>query len=255
MKLLSWNVNGIRAVHNKGFLDWFAGGNADVVCLQETKARPEQLPAELTGIPGYEHHWAWAVRKGYSGVGVYTRIKPLDVSLLGVKDFDDEGRTLVLDFDGFTLYNCYFPNSQAEGARLDYKLAFCEALQEHASRNVNSGRNVVICGDYNVAHMPIDLANPKSNEKNPGYLPEERAWMTSFLDSGFIDTFRKFDDRPGQYSWWSYRMNAREKNIGWRIDYFCVNSGFNEPVRGAGIQSDVYGSDHCPVSIELDIER
>ena len=250
---MSWNVNGIRAVNNKGFLDWFAKEDADVVCVQETKARPEQLPAELTEVSGYEHHWASAVRKGYSGVGVYSRVKPLNVSFLGVSEFDDEGRTLVLDYDGFTLYNCYFPNSQAEGARLDYKLGFCAALQEHARNRIDKGGNVVICGDYNVAHTPIDLANPKSNEKNPGYLPEERAWMDTFLDAGFVDTFRKFDERPGQYSWWSYRMNAREKNVGWRIDYFCVNSGFGDKVKAAGIQSGVFGSDHCPVSLELDL--
>jgi exodeoxyribonuclease-3 len=254
MKLLySWNVNGIRAAAKKGFTEWLQTSQADLVCLQETKAHPDQLDEELTAPPGYNAYWASAQRKGYSGVCIYSKEPPISVDLMNVERFDAEGRVLVAEFPEFTLFNCYFPNSQAEGARLDYKLDFCNTLQAAAADLVASGKHVVICGDYNVAHKAIDLENPKANEKNPGYLPEERAWMDQFIDSGFVDTFREFNTEARQYSWWSYRFSAREKNIGWRIDYHCVNQGFKNRLKDARIHQDIFGSDHCPVSLTLDI--
>jgi exodeoxyribonuclease-3 len=250
--LISWNVNGIRAISKKGFRDWFLGEAPDILCLQETKAHPEQVPEEARTYDGYTAYWAQAKRRGYSGVAVFTRIEPRSVSYLGDPEFDDEGRVLSLEFDEFTLVNAYFPNSQEKGARLGYKLAFCAAILEHCNDVVQAGKNLVLCGDYNIAHKPIDLANPKQNEKNPGYLPEERAWMDEFVDAGYVDTFRAFNKEPGNYTWWTYRFNAREKNIGWRIDYHCVNQTFMPHVKQTRILSSVMGSDHCPIRLEVE---
>ncbi|MBN1647874.1 MAG: exodeoxyribonuclease III [Spirochaetales bacterium] len=247
--LISWNVNGIRAVEKKGFFDWMKQSGADVIALQETKAQPEQLTKSFVEPDGYHACWSSAVKKGYSGVCVYSKSEPRNVSYLGIGEFDDEGRTLILEYKDFTLINCYFPNSQDGGARLDYKLRFCDAVMDKALELEKSGKNVAICGDYNIAHTPIDLAHPKANENNPGYLPEERAWMDKFIAAGFIDTFRIFNKEGGNYSWWSYRMNAREKNVGWRIDYFCVNPAWKHKIKEANILADVMGSDHCPVSL------
>jgi exodeoxyribonuclease-3 len=252
--VLSWNVNGLRAVEKKGFLDWIRSCKAEMVCIQETKIQENQLSEALKSPSDYYSYWACAERKGYSGVGVYTRIPPLAVYPLGEKRFDAEGRTLILEFPTFLLINAYFPNSQEEGARLEYKLEFCEAIRAFALKQIASGKRILISGDYNIAHKPIDLANPKANEKNPGYLPEERAWMDTFLNSGFVDTFRMFNQEPGQYTWWTYRFKAREKNIGWRIDYHCVDTAFSPQVRNAEILKEVMGSDHCPISVTLQIE-
>jgi exodeoxyribonuclease-3 len=249
--LVSWNVNGIRAIQNKGFLDWLQATAPDVVCLQETKARPDQLDIALLSPPGYQTHWASAKKAGYSGVAVFSKIKPLAVETFGIPEFDDEGRLLVLEFAGYTLFNGYFPNSQEAGARLDYKLRYCEALLQRLEARVNAGRHVVVCGDYNIAHRPIDLANPKQNEGNPGYLPEERAWMDRFLAQGYADTFRLFNQEPHHYSWWSPRSQARERNVGWRIDYFCCDRGFIPQLQEAAIHPAIMGSDHCPVSLTL----
>jgi exodeoxyribonuclease-3 len=251
-RIYSWNVNGIRAAEKKGFLDWLASGGGDIVCLQETKAHPEQLSPTLTEPEGYHVYWSSASRKGYSGVAIYSKEEPLSVSRFGIPRFDDEGRVLIAEYPSFTLMTGYFPNSQAEGARLDYKLDFNNAVLEWADAQVAAGKNVVINGDYNVAHKPIDLENPKQNEKNPGYLPEEREWMDRFINSGYVDTFRMFSAEAKQYSWWSYRMQARDRNIGWRIDYHCVNKGFADRVKAAAIHQDVMGSDHCPVSIDIE---
>ena len=257
-RVVSWNVNGIRAVEKKGFVDWVAAESPDILCLQETKAHPDQLSAELMapcdrsgGV--YKSYWAHAQKAGYSGAAIYSRTEPLEVRRLGVREFDDEGRVLIADYPTFSLINAYFPNSQDLGARLPYKLAFCDAILEKCRELVASGRSIVLCGDYNIAHTAIDLARPKANEESPGYLPEERAWMDTFTASGFADTFRRF--HPGmkdQYSWWSYRMKAREKNIGWRIDYHCVDEAFMQRVKSSIIRPDVQGSDHCPVEIVLD---
>ena len=253
INIYSWNVNGIRAAQKKGLMEWFGGIQPDILALQETKAQPEQLDEELISPAGYTALWASAQKKGYSGVSVYSKEEPLKVDALGAEEFDSEGRGLVLTFPKFTLFNCYFPNSQPEGARLDYKLDFCSFLHEAAKERVAAGENVVIVGDYNIAHKPIDLARPDQNEKNPGYLPEERAWMDSFTADGFTDTFRMFTSEGENYTWWSYRAGARPKNIGWRIDYACVNDGFAGAVKSSSIHADVMGSDHCPVSIELDL--
>ncbi len=227
------------------------GEEADIVCLQETKAKPEQLTEELVSPEGYTSYFSSAEKGGYSGVAVYTRETPLSVSQLGVNEYDSEGRALVLEYPEFVLINGYFPNSQSEGARLDYKLGYCNTVLELSNSLVWEGKNVIICGDYNIAHREIDLARPKQNEGNPGYLPEERAWMSSFLDAGYIDTFRMFTSEGGHYTWWSYRTRGRERNVGWRLDYFCVNEAFKDKVQSSEIRSEVMGSDHCPVVLKI----
>jgi len=250
--ILSWNVNGIRAIQKKGFAAWLGRERPDLLCVQETKAAPEQLDAEVLAPLGYRSLWAVAERKGYSGVGTYVREEPLEVEFLGSPEFDAEGRTLIVRYPDLCVVNCYFPNSQEEGARLDYKVAFCEAVLDRCNQLVGAGRDLVLCGDYNIAHQPIDLENPKANERNPGYLPAERAWMDRFIAGGYVDTFRLFCSESGRYTWWSYRFRAREKNIGWRIDYHCVNERLRGRVREATIQADVMGSDHCPVRLVLE---
>ncbi len=252
--LVSWNVNGIRAAEKKGLFEWFERAAPDVLCLQETKAHPDQLPEKYREQAGYEVHFASAARRGYSGVAVYAKYKPLSVRTLGKADFDSEGRVLLLEYPEFLLINAYFPNSQEEGARLSYKLDFCKTILDLCVETVKKGGNIVLCGDYNISHKPIDLARPKDNEGNPGYLPEERAWLDEFQAAGFVDTFRMFNQEGGNYSWWTYRFNAREKNVGWRLDYFWVNQAFSKKVKEASILKDVYGSDHCPVSLVLDVE-
>jgi len=249
--IITWNVNGIRAAEGKGLFTWFNEEKPDILCLQEIKAQPEQLPASCTHIPGYPVYWHSAKRRGYSGVAAYCRQKPLSVEVLNMPEYDDEGRCQILEFPEFTLFNCYFPNSREEGARLSYKLGFCDAVLHTALKLVGLGKSVVICGDYNIAHKPIDLAHPKENEKNPGYLPEERAWMDKFTGAGFVDTFRMFVKEGGHYTWWTYRGGARAKNIGWRIDYHCVNTSFSSRVKNVLILKNVMGSDHCPVKLTL----
>ena len=257
MNIISWNVNGIRAVEKKGFIEWLLNCGADVVCIQETKANPSQLSEELLapksadGSVSYESYFSSAKKAGYSGTAIYTRTKPDAVEILGDERFDDEGRVIIAKYGKLAVISAYFPNSQDAGARLDYKLAFCEAILKKCDSLKTEGFNIVLCGDYNIAHKPIDLANPKSNEKNPGYLPEERAWMDVFTASGYTDTFRHFCKEPAQYTWWSYRFHAREKNIGWRIDYQCVNDDFIGNVCSSKILSNIEGSDHCPVEISL----
>jgi exodeoxyribonuclease-3 len=257
MRIVSWNVNGIRAAEKKGFLDWLKVDSPDIVCLQETKARPEQLSPELIQPLGkndfhYSSYWASAKKAGYSGVAIYSKAEPLNVEFLGSEDFDNEGRVLAAHYDDFVVISAYFPNSQEAGARLPYKLAFCDAILSYCDNLVAKGKNIILSGDYNIAHTPIDLARPKENEGNAGYLPEERAWMDHFLDAGYIDTFRHF--HPGEekhYSWWSYRANSRERNVGWRLDYHCVNKGFISKIKQARIRPEVMGADHCPVEIEF----
>lgn len=257
--IYSWNVNGIRAVCKKGFIEWLSGNDIDVLCVQETKARKEQLPEEILNIPAgkesgnfYHCYFASAKKAGYSGVAIYTRDEPRSVSVMGIPEFDDEGRFLSADFGDYSVISAYFPNSQDGGARLPYKLDFCSAIKEHCRKLRDEGKNYILCGDYNIAHKPIDLKNPEANKKNPGYLPEERAWMDGFLSDENIDTFRFFCKEPEQYTWWSYRFNAREKNIGWRIDYQCVNESFMGAVKESRILQSVTGSDHCPVMISLE---
>jgi len=258
MNVISWNVNGIRAVEKKGFIPWLINSGADVVCIQETKANPVQLSAELVSPEGtdsagskvcYYSYFSSAKKAGYSGTAIYSRVKPDDVTILGVSEFDDEGRVTAAFFGNTVVISAYFPNSQAEGARLPYKLGFCAEILKYCNSLVAAGKNIVLCGDYNIAHKPIDLANPTANEGNPGYLPEEREWMEKFLTSGYSDTFRHFCKESAQYTWWSYRFHAREKNIGWRIDYQCVNESFLSEIKSSEILKDVMGSDHCPIRI------
>jgi len=257
--ILSWNVNGIRACAGKGLFDFLAKDSPDVLCLQETKAQVAQLPKEFLapadGRGGaYRSYFADAKRRGYSGVAIYSRKEPLSVRPLGVDEFDEEGRALLADFGPFVLVSAYFPNSQEAGARLDYKLRFCDAVLAECDRIVASGKHVVVAGDYNIAHEAIDLANPDSNEGNPGYLPEERAWFDKWVGAGYADSFRSFCPEPGKYTWWTYRVKgARERNVGWRLDYHCVDEGFMSAVKASTIRPEVLGSDHCPVGISLEL--
>ncbi len=254
MKIISWNVNGIRAVEKKGFIQWLLETDADVVCIQETKANPAQLSDELLSPPAkggtnYKSYFSSAKKAGYSGTAVYSKVEPDSVENLGDPLYDDEGRVTIAKFGKTAVVSAYFPNSQDAGARLEYKLGFCDAMLKKCDELVKEGFNIVLNGDYNIAHKPIDLANPKSNEKNPGYLPEERAWMDKFTAAGYVDTFRHFCKEPNMYTWWSYRFHAREKNIGWRIDYQCVNPDFISRVKSSRILADVTGSDHCPIEL------
>ncbi|MDR0655960.1 MAG: exodeoxyribonuclease III [Treponema sp.] len=257
MRILSWNVNGIRAVQKRGFASWLREESPDMLCIQETKARPEQLDEELIKPldkkgKTYFSYWASAKKAGYSGVAIYSKEQPFDIKPLSVPEFDDEGRVLQAEFKDFTLISAYFPNSQDKGLRLPYKLDFCAAILKLCNGFVKKGRHFVLCGDYNIAHTPIDIARPKENEGNAGYLPEERAWMDSFTAAGHVDTFRHFHPgEAGHYSWWSYRAGARERNVGWRLDYHCTDRAFLPLVKRSVIRPDVEGSDHCPVELEL----
>ena len=250
MKLISWNVNGLRACINKGFYDYFQASGADIFCLQETKMQPGQ--AEIVS-EGYHQYMNSAVRKGYSGTMVFTRKEPLSVTFgLGIEEHDQEGRVITCEYEGFYLVTCYTPNSKDGLARLDYRMVWEDDFRAYL-KALDAKKPVIICGDMNVAHKEIDLKNPKTNRKNAGFTDEERAKMTELLGAGFVDTFRYFyPDTEGVYSWWSYRFKAREKNAGWRIDYFLVSERLIGRVKDARILTDVFGSDHCPVVLEID---
>jgi len=253
--LISWNVNGIRAIEKKGFSQTIKELGADIIAIQETRAQLEQLSDNLINMDGYYSFWNSGEKKGYSGVAVYSRNKPLNVTYgFGVEEFDREGRVITLEFNNFFLINVYFPNSGEELKRLDFKLRFNRLLHAYGKQLADK-KSVIICGDYNVAHKPIDLKNPKANETNAGYTIEERQWMDSFLNGGFVDTFRMFNKEPENYTWWSYRFNARAKNIGWRIDYFCVDMASKSRVQNSEILGDIMGSDHCPVKMDFLMER
>lgn len=247
--LVSWNVNGIRAALKNGLLEVFDQLNADLYALQEIKVQPSQLPEELRQVDGYDIYWNPAIKKGYAGTAVFTRHAPQNVSYgLNIPELDEEGRVLTLEFADFFLVNIYSPNAQPELKRLEFKERFNKALLAYLEQ-LRARKSVVACGDLNVAHKEIDLANPKANIHNPGFSAAERAWMDQVTAAGYIDTFRSFDTSPGRYTWWSYRFNARAKNIGWRIDYFLVDQGSAQRVRGAAIHEEITGSDHCPVSL------
>ncbi len=252
MKLYSWNVNGFRAVLNKGFWDWFRRADADVVGLQEVKATPDQLAEQDRRISGYLDYWNPSRgRKGYSGVACFSKKEPLAVAEeLPDERFHGEGRVLRLEFPEFHFFNIYFPNGQMSQERLDYKLGFYDAFLDHA-QELRRSKPIVVCGDFNTAHREIDLKNPKANAETSGFLPIERAWIDSFIAAGYVDTFRMFNDQPDQYSWWTYRFGARSRNAGWRIDYFFVSEELKPSVRRAWIEPEVLGSDHCPVGLEL----
>lgn len=252
MKLISWNVNGLRAVVGKGFVDIFNGLDADIFCVQETKLQAGQIDLEL---PGYEQYWNYAEKKGYSGTAVFTRVKPLNVTYgLGIEEHDTEGRVITVEYETFYLVNVYTPNSKDGLARLPYRMEWEDVFRMYL-KMLEESKPVVVCGDLNVAHEEIDLKNPKTNRKNAGFSDEERGKMTELLDAGFIDTFRYFyPDKAGEYSWWSYRFNARKNNAGWRIDYFIVSEALKERLKGASIHQEIFGSDHCPVELELEAE-
>lgn len=252
MKLISWNVNGIRAVWKKGFLDWFEQQDADVVAIQETKAWQDQLTEEQLHPKKYHSHWFSAQKKGYSSVALYFKKDPLNITNgLGIEEFDAEGRVVNIEYPEFTLVNAYFPNSQDKGKRIDYKVRFCQAMHKHLDQLKAKGKHVILCGDYNIAHKPIDLARPKANEDNAGYLPEERAWMDTYTGAGYLDIFREFNHNPDQYTWWSYRAQARARNVGWRIDYFSCNPELKDRLKSMQHQDQVLGSDHCPIELNL----
>lgn len=250
MKFISWNVNGLRACVQKGFLDFFNSIDADFFCIQESKLQAGQIDLDL---PGYHQYWNYAEKKGYSGTAIFAKNEPLSVSYgIGIEEHDKEGRVITLEYDNFYLVTCYTPNSQNELKRLPYRMQWEDDFREYL-KTLDTKKPVVLCGDLNVAHNEIDLKNPKTNRKNAGFSDEERAKMTELLGSGFTDTFRYFyPDAEGIYSWWSYRFKAREKNAGWRIDYFITSKRINDKLKKAAIHTDVLGSDHCP--IEVDIE-
>ena len=252
ISICSWNVNGIRAAYAKGFLEWFRGNQPDILCVQETKAGEEQLPPALREVEGYRAYFSSPDRKGYSGVGLYTRLEPARVwSGFGVPRFDREGRTLISDYGRFALLNVYFPNGKASRERLAYKMDFCRAFLAYAEALREGGKGIIVCGDFNTAHTEMDLARPRENSKVSGFLPEERAWLDEFVDHGYVDTFRMFNREPGHYTWWDLKTRARERNIGWRIDYFFVSEDLRDSVRSSFILAEVMGSDHCPIRMEL----
>ena len=252
MRLVSWNVNGVRAAARKGLLDWLEHERPDILCIQETKAHTDQLSSEILADHGYKTYWHSGERRGYSGVATFCRQEPLYVQEgLGIEKYDREGRVLVTEHDGFLLYNIYFPNGQKDSDRLQYKLDFYDDLLPIINEQSESGNNVIVTGDWNTAHHPIDLARPKENINTSGFMPIEREKLDIYVDDGWVDTFRLFHPEPDRYSWWSYRMGARDRNIGWRIDYFFVNESFTEFCLDADIHDDVIGSDHCPISLNL----
>ena len=249
MKLVSWNVNGLRACLGKGFLDFFSAADADAVCLQETKMHQEQADLEL---PGYQQFWNSAEKKGYSGTAVFTRVPPRNVTYgIGMAEHDSEGRVITVEYEPFYLVNCYTPNAQRELARLEYRMKWEDDFRAYLM-SLDAKKPVVLCGDLNVAHQEIDLKNPKTNRRNAGFSDEERAKMTELLAGGFVDTFRAlYPDVTGAYTWWSYLRRARDTNAGWRIDYFIVSERLRGAVHDSRIRADVMGSDHCPVELDL----
>ena len=251
-KMISWNVNGLRAIVGKGFLDIFNELDADIFCLQETKLQAGQIDLDL---PGYHQYWNYAEKKGYSGTAIFTKEEPLSVAYgIGIEEHDKEGRVITLEFPDYYVITVYTPNSQTELARLDYRMTWEDAFREYL-KALENNKPVIVCGDLNVAHKEIDLKNPKTNRKNAGFTDEERNKFTELLSSGFIDTFRFFyPDQEGIYSWWSYRFKAREKNAGWRIDYFLTSPSLKENLQDAKIHTEILGSDHCPVELTLDLE-
>ena len=252
IRALSWNVNGIRAAEKKGFLSWLAETDPDILCLQETKANVDQLSAALKQVEGYHIYFSSAERKGYSGVALYSKTEPTNVTYgLGIEKFDVEGRVIRADYQGFVLFTVYFPNGQSSAERLQYKMDFYDAFLELVDKVREGGRNVVVCGDVNTAHKEIDLARPKANENTSGFLPQERAWMDKYFSHGHVDTLRLFNQEPENYTYWDMISRARERNVGWRIDYFFVNQEFAKYLTGAHIFPDVMGSDHCPIGIDI----
>jgi exodeoxyribonuclease-3 len=252
MKIVSYNVNGIRAAINKGFIDWLKAANPDVICLQETKANKEQLDLNLFENAGYPYHyWFSAQKKGYSGVAIFCKTKPNHVEYgTGIESMDFEGRNLRVDFDDFSVMSLYLPSGTNDD-RLDFKLNYMAEFQEYVNKLKKEIPNLIICGDYNICHTEIDIHNPKQNQNTSGFLPVEREWLGNFIDSGFIDSFRHLNKEPHNYSWWSYRANARNNNKGWRIDYHMVSKPLKDKIKRAYILPDAKHSDHCPIVVEI----
>ena len=254
LKLLSWNVNGIRAAQKKGFLEWLEKESPDIICVQETKAHIEQLSKELINPNGYKTYWSSGEKKGYSGVATFTKLEPASVETgFGVKKFDSEGRILITNYKDFILFNIYFPNGQRDEERLKYKLGFYDEFLKYVDDLKKKDKKIVICGDVNTAHKEIDLARPKENENSSGFLPVERKWIDKFVEHGYIDTFRHFNKDGGNYTYWDQITRARERNVGWRIDYFFISPNLLSNLKKAFIMPEVMGSDHCPLGIEVEI--
>jgi exodeoxyribonuclease-3 len=253
MKFYSWNVNGIRAAQKKGLLDWFHKEAPDILGVQETKAHPDQLDPELAAPAGYHTYWASAEKKGYSGVGLFSKAEPNDVKIgLGISEYDSEGRTIIAEYDDFVFITAYFPNGSRDHSRVPFKMAYKAAFLDYCNNLRKQGKAVIFCGDVNTAHNEIDLARPKDNTKTTGFLPEERVWIDQAIEAGYIDIFRDLNPNlEGAYNWWSPRSGAREKNIGWRIDYFFITPDLKDRVVTAEIHPNILGSDHCPISLTL----
>lgn len=254
MRLISWNVNGIRAVQRKEAFSFLPDSGADIFCIQETKAHREQLDSDLTDVPGYHSFFSDAQRKGYSGTAVYSKMMPVSVQRgIGVEEFDGEGRVLQLDFENFSLINVYWPNGASKAERFKFKMDFYDAFLVFVKALLAEGKSLIICGDLNTAHREIDLAEPEKNAEKSGFLPEERGWVDKFLETGFADTFRIFNSEGENYTWWDLRTRARSRNEGWRIDYFFVSNDLVPSVKSAEILADVMGSDHCPITLEVEV--
>lgn len=255
--LFSWNVNGLRAIHKKGFLKWVEKFNPDIFCLQETRAKKVQLPDEIRNLKKYYSYFSESkIKKGYSGVATYTKHSPnLIQKGMGIKKFDDEGRILTTDFKEFVLFNVYFPNGGRDKKRVPYKMEFYDAFLKHINKLEKKGRKIIICGDVNTAHKEIDLARPKQNKKTTGFLPVERAWIDKLEKAGFTDTFRMFNNNSGNYTWWDVRTGSRQRNVGWRLDYFFVSANLKSKVKSAIIYNKEMGSDHCPINITLEVSN
>lgn len=251
MKFVSWNVNGIRACRKKGFDEFFESADADIFAIQETKCQPDQIDMDT---PDYEQHWYSAEKKGYSGTAIFSKTKPLNVTFgIGIAEHDNEGRVITAEYENFYFVTCYTPNSKNELLRLDYRMIWEDEFRKYLKK-LDEKKPVIFCGDLNVAHKEIDLKNPDTNHRNAGFTDEEREKFTTLLAAGFTDTFRYlYPDKTEAYSWWSYRMRARDRNAGWRIDYFCVSDRIKDKIKAATIRSDIFGSDHCPVELEIDI--
>ena len=252
MKIISWNVNGLRAVLKKGFCEYIETEKQDILAIQESKLQEKQIPPEINELKGYYKYWNFAERKGYSGAALLAKTEPRSVEYsIGDAAFDTEGRLIIAYYENFVLINCYFPNGQMSDERLKYKLEYYDRMFTLMKSLRAEGKNVFVCGDFNTAHKEIDLANPKQNETTSGFLPIERAWLDKIVENGWVDTFRQFNQEPDQYSWWTYRFGARERNVGWRIDYFFTNKENIKNIKNAFIQQDIMGSDHCPVGVEI----
>lgn len=252
MKIISWNINGIRAAYKKGLYNWLNEEKPDILCIQEIKAMPDQIPIKLKNLSDYLLFVNSSEKKGYSGVATFTKKKPMKViKNFDIEKFDSEGRIIITDFSFFTLFNIYFPNGKQNQKRLKYKLDFYDSFLSYVDKYRLNEKNIIVCGDFNTAHKEIDLARPKQNEKNSGFLPIERLWIDKFIEHGYVDTFRHFNKNPNHYTWWDQKTRSRERNVGWRIDYFFVNMELLPKISNAFILKDIMGSDHCPIGIEI----